>query len=346
MLRELSKTDLDIYLIDWHKKDYLSQFCKKQIIIPNNWPFDLFKSFSWHLPLLKGITNLETDFDILFNPSFFPNFIGTAKNFCYVVYDMTPYKLPKEAKTGKKTLFKLFMPRTLQKTDKIITISNHTKKDLIDILKIDPDKIFVTHLAANNNYKQIKDPKTLKTVREKYRLPDKFLFCVGTLEPRKNLPRLIKAFANAYDKIGIPLVITGKKGWKYDKIFDISKHNLKNKIIFTGYVDETDLPMLYNLAEIFVYPSLYEGFGLPILEALQCGCRVITSNLSSMPEVGGNAVRYIDPYDIKDMSEAIIDLYTKNNVDETVRKGLAQSKKFSWEKCAKQTLKIFEDMLS
>lgn len=346
LLKEFSKTDNEIYLIDWQEKKYLSKLCKKQIIIPNRWPFNAFKTFSWHLSLLKKISNLNIDFDILFNPSFFPNFMGKSKNFCYVVYDMTPYKLPKEAKTGKNTLFKLFMPKTLKNTNKIITISNHTKNDLIDLMKIDPNKIFVTHLAANNNYKQIKDLAVLKNVRNKYNLPDKFLFCVGTLEPRKNISRLIEAFSNAYDKINIPLVITGKRGWKYDKIFKtISENNLLDKVIFTGYVEENDLPALYNLATIFVYPSLYEGFGLPILEALQCGCRVITSNVSSIPEVGGNAVTYIDPYDVDDLTNAIVKLSSEKQTPDIIEKGLIQSQKFSWKKCAEQTLKIFEGML-
>ncbi len=346
LLREFSRTNNEIYLIDWQEKECLNQFCEKQIIIPNKWPFNLFKTFSWHLSLLKKVSDINIDLDILFNPSFFPNVIGKAKNFCYVVYDMTPYKLPKEAKTGKNTLFKLFMPKTLKKTDRIITISNHTKNDLIDLLKIDPNKIFVTHLAANNNYKQIKDLVFLKNIRNKYNLPELFLLCVGTLEPRKNIPRLIEAFSNAYEKIKIPLVITGKKGWKYNKIFKtVSENNLLDKIIFTGYVEENDLPALYNMATIFIYPSLYEGFGLPILEALQCGCRVITSSVSSMPEVGGNAVTYIDPYDVDNLTDAIVKLSSEKQTPDIIEKGLIQSQTFRWEKCSDQTLKIFKGML-
>jgi len=202
------------------------------------------------------------------------------------VYDLTPLLYPNTHKKSKVLMHKYLFPLILNKSNKIISISHHTKNDIIKHFKISENKIKVIHLAANENYKPL-DEKEIINIKQKYNLNYSFILYVGTLEPRKNIPTLLKALYKL-KKQGIKhkLVITGKKGWKYKSIFEtIEKLNLQEDVIFTGYVPDEDLPALYNAADLFVYPSLYEGFGLPPLEAMQCGTPVITSNTSSLPEV-------------------------------------------------------------
>jgi len=174
----------------------------------------------------------------------------------------------------------------------------------------------------------------------KYNLPKKFILFVGTIEPRKNIKRLIEAYNIVSPQE--PLVIVGKKGWFYKEIFkEIEELNIKDKIIFLDYLPGKDLPYLYNKAICFIYPSLYEGFGLPPLEAMACGCPVITSSTSSLPEVVGNAAVLIDPGKTREMVVAIEKILGSRKLrDELRQKGIVQSKKFSWRKTSEQILEI------
>lgn len=231
-----------------------------------------------------------------------------------------------------------------------ICVSENTKRDLLNYApKINPDHVFVNLLAASKSLFYVcRNEKKFSSVKKKYNLPEKYFLSVSTLEPRKNVDFVIRTFLkiikeNRISDLG--LVLVGGKGWGYDKIFEEYQNaqELKDKIIITGRVPDEDLASLYSHAHSFYYMSLYEGFGLPPLEAMQCGVATVTSNTSSLPEVIGDAGIMLDPQDEKGLSKTMLDLY----LDESLRqhyakKGLERSKLFSWEKSANELVAIYE----
>ncbi len=232
--------------------------------------------------------------------------------------------------------------------DCIIAISNHGKQELVKYFGADPDKIVVTHLAAKDIFAPC-GVEEQNRVREKYKIPRDFIFFVGSFEPRKNIETLIRAYANLPETIKTqhPLVIAGGKGWLNSEIDALIKSLPPDQIRRIGYVDEKDLPGLYSAAAVFVYPSLYEGFGLPILEAMSCGAPVITSNTSSMPEISGDAALLFYPHDVRQLTTLLIEVMGNENLrNELSRKGINRAGQFSWEKTARATLKIYEDLNS
>ncbi|HIP90277.1 MAG TPA: glycosyltransferase family 1 protein, partial [Candidatus Nanopusillus sp.] len=293
------KNDFDLYLINSKKLD---NFSINQIIIKN--PLELVsKSYLWYFYASTKINKFEK-LDIIHDPSQSPT-TNVPKNtkFIITVHDLIPFIIPKEHTKIRVLIYKLLLPKTLRTVDKIISVSHHTRKDIIKYFKIPEDKIEVIYNGVDEKYKPLSEEE-INNIKEKYSINYPFILYVGTLEPRKNIPTLIKAYYKL-KKQGLPhkLVITGKKGWKYRSIFKtINKLNLRKDVIFTGYVPDEDLPTLYNAADLFVYPSLYEGFGLPPLEAMACGTPVITSNTSSLPEVVGDAGIMVDPYDVDGLS--------------------------------------------
>jgi glycosyltransferase involved in cell wall biosynthesis len=208
------------------------------------------------------------------------------------------------------------------------------------------EKIRVINEAANENFKIIQAKDILDDCMKRYNLPEKFILYVGTLEPRKNIVRLLQAFSGVHEKTGVPLTIVGKKGWKYKEIFNTFLDlNLEEKVLFTGYVEPEELPALYNLATLFVYPSLYEGFGLPPLEAMQCGCPVVTSSVSSLPEVVGDAAIKVNPRSIQEIEQAMCRLLSDENLrNNYIEQGVKQAEKFSWERCARETYQVYQEV--
>ncbi len=339
MIFNSSEND-EIHLINY---EYNKRFTNIDEIKINN-PFPVLKTYAWY-PYLT-IRLRKTDLDLIHNPSQIPTFFGANQLYIITVHDLTPIIFPKEHKSGKSLIYKLFFPRTLKSADKIIAVSYSTKQDLIKYFKIADNKIKVIHLASDEKFHPL-DSEIVNKFKKNHNINFPFILYVGTLEPRKNIPTLIEAFYNLR-KYNLPhkLVITGKKGWKYKLIFEtIEKLNLQNNVIFTGYLPDEDLPALYNAADLFVYPSIYEGFGLPPLEAMSCGCRVITSNTSSLPEVVGDAGIMIDPYDTDALTSSIYEVLTNNELRaDMVKKGLERAKMFSWEKTAEETLEIYKDV--
>jgi mannosyltransferase B len=234
-----------------------------------------------------------------------------------------------------------------KKSDLIITISESAKKDIINHLQVPEDKIRIVYPGIDlEKYSKIIEKKELKKIREKYKLPEKYILYLGTIEPRKNIERIVKSFLEYKNlfKSNIKLVLAGGKGWKYDKIMELVEQN-KDKIILTGYVEEEDKVLLYKMSEIFVFPSLYEGFGMPVLEAMACEIPVITSNVSSLPEVAGEAGVLVDPLNEKEMVEAYDRILSDENLKrEMIKKGIEQSKKFQWKESAKKLEKIYEEL--
>ena len=226
--------------------------------------------------------------------------------------------------------------------DKIIVNSETTKKDLIMHLGVPEERISVTLLGRDERFVPIDDTSRNQIVREKYCLPESYLLFAGTLEPRKNISRLLEAFAQGRAREVLKLVITGKKGWLYEEIFETVKRlNLEERVMFTGFVDDDDLPCVYSMARVFVYPSLYEGFGLPVLEAMACGAPVITSNVSSMREVAGEAAVLVDPVKVEALARSIDEIALSDSTHERLcQASLVRAKEFTWERTARETLKV------
>ena len=232
--------------------------------------------------------------------------------------------------------------------DRIIAISNHGKQELVKYFDADPDKIVVTHLAAKDIFAPC-GPEEQNRVLEKYGISRGFIFTVGSYEPRKNIGTLIRAYVNLPENIKKqhPLVIAGGKGWLNSDIDALIESQVSSQIRRIGYVDEQELPALYSAAAAFVYPSLYEGFGLPILEAMSCGAPVITSNTSSMPEISGDAALLFDPTNVQQLTTLLNEVMGNAKLrKELSRKGMKRAGQFSWEKTARATLKIYEDLYS
>lgn len=299
--------------------------------------------FLWEQFSLPGYLK-KNRIDILHSPGFVTPLMSKAKNIVSIA-DMTFINYPEVHTLFKRAYFRLFMPRSIRNADKILAISESTKKDILKLVKVDPEKIKVTHLAHGREF-SVKDKKKARAfAKTRYGINPPFILFVGMIEPRKNLERLFRAFLEL-KKEGIPheLVIVGKKGWKYKGIFKTVKElMLEDDIIFTGYVPDNDLAILYNASEMLAYPCLYEGFGIPILEAMACGCPVITSNVSSMPEVAGDAALLVNPEKTGEIASAMRKvIYDERLQKELKRKGKLQSSRFSWENTARQTLTAYE----
>jgi len=270
-----------------------------------------------------------------------------TKNIKYVVtiYDLAIQKLKTVGSRGNTLIQKVFVKRSLEDADAIITISEATKKDIMEIFKIGQDKIKVTYCGTNIEKQKELTEEEKKEMEKKFKTEDTpFIFFLSTIEPRKNIETLIKAFDYIREKEDVKLILAGKLGWKYDEIlksYENSKH--KEDIIMPGFISKEEKNYLYKNAKCFVYPSLYEGFGLPILEAMANEVLVVTANNSSLPEVGGDAVSYYNNVlDYEELANKILETMklSEEERQERIEKGLEQAKKFTWEKCAKETLEV------
>ena len=262
------------------------------------------------------------------------------------VHDLTPLLFPKLFKWGDVMLHRLLLKKTINKADKIITVSYHSQKDLMKYLKVPKDKIEVIYNGRDESFKSLTS-KEIKEVEEKYRLPKQFILSVGGLHPIKNIARLLKAFHLALkDGLEHKLVIVGGVIDKTEDIFQtINVLGLEEHVIFTGTIPHNDLIGLYNAADLFMYPCLYAGFGFPPLEAMSCGTPVITSCTSSLPEVVGDAAVLVDPYQTKEIADAINGVLSDKEVVETlIKNGFKQAKMFDWKKTASETLEVYKEV--
>ncbi len=233
----------------------------------------------------------------------------------------------------------------------VLADSQATKEDLAQAYGVAAAKVRVVYLGRDESLARVADPAGLTAVQARYGITGPYLLYVGTLQPRKNLARLIEAFARLvgappapqdWGRGGLQLVLAGKKGWLYDDLFaQVDRLGLAGRVLFPGYVADPDLPALLSGALAFVFPSLYEGFGLPVLEAGACGVPVITSTTSSLPEVAGDAALLVDPQDVDAIAAAMQRLVSDDALRaELSRRGLENVKRFSWEKCARETLAV------
>ncbi len=288
------------------------------------------------------IDKLIGDPDIFFMPNL--NFVSLTKKtkLILVIHDLSFLIYP-EFFTPKILLWHKLIINSgiINRADKIITDSKSTKEDIIKILKIKPEKIAVCHLGVNNDFRSDIGLEEIKKVKDKYQLPENYFLHVGTIEPRKNIISAIKAVESLEQDINF--IIAGGSGWKSQEVIEAVKSSKKSRVI--GYIEEKDKPALYGGAKALIYPSYYEGFGLPVIEAMACGCPVIAGNRSSLPEVIGEAGIMINPYNWQELKSAMEELLNNEKLRLILReKGLNQVKQFTWEKCAEKTYQIINSL--
>lgn len=262
------------------------------------------------------------------------------------IHDLAFIRFPGTFRSYNRTYLDFATRLSARRAASILTVSEHTRQEVIGLLGIPPERVHVTHDAARSHF-QPPAPDRLAEFRTRHQLPDQFLLYVGTLEPRKNLTTLLDAYAQVVKSVPIPLMIGGGKGWLYTPVFErLDELGLRDRVHFVGYIDEDELPLWYAAATLFVFPSIYEGFGMPPLEAMACGTPVITSNSSSLPEVVGDAGVMVSPTDANALAEAIVQVVRDETLRESLReRGLQRAGMFSWRTTAERTLVAYEDVI-
>jgi glycosyltransferase involved in cell wall biosynthesis len=264
------------------------------------------------------------------------------------IHDVIPYIYPETSSRLDWMIYHFWIPLVISRLDSIITVSERSKIDLLRYLPVTPENITVIPEAASPIYQSLSQTQIENTLLN-HGINFPYILYVGSIEARKNLNRLLEAYAQVRCwSQKWKLVIVGAHKWKYSSVFStLERLQLSSEVHFTGYVAEEDLPFLYNGASLFVFPSLYEGFGLPVLEAMACGTPVVTSNSSSLPEVAGEAAILVDPMDVNAIALAIRQILEDPDLALSMqKKGIAQAQQFSWEQTARKTTEVYERLLN
>ncbi len=284
--------------------------------------------------------------DVFFTPTHY------APRFCPVpsvisVMDLSYLYFPELFKAADLYQLKNWTAYSVRNARKIFTISDASKNDIIKWYKVPSERVVVAYPGIKGIPSSGIKKYTMSGLDKKFGVSSPYILFVSTLQPRKNIVRLIEAFSQLKSKKSLELVIVGKKGWLYEEILHApAVYGVSGRVKFLDFVLDEDLPSLYSHAQFFILPSLYEGFGLPILEAMKYGCPVITSNVSSLPEVGGDAALYVNPLDVADISEKMQEILDNDSLrKKLIEAGKKQILKFSWEKSAKKTLDVLRDMV-
>lgn len=284
---------------------------------------------------------------VLHSPDFIPPQYG-ANRFIITVHDLNFIYYPDFLTTESRRYYNDQIMWAVEKADHILADSNYTRSDLTSNLGVDPEKITTIHLAADPIFSTKTSLSEVKATLDRYKLPEDFLLFVGTLSPRKNLATLLKSFAQLTkeESLDLPLVLVGSRGWLYEKMYDqIVQLGIRHLVRFIDSANDLELVHFYRSASLLALPSYYEGFGLPVLEAMHCGCPVLASDRASLPEVAGDAAILLDPDDVDGWSQAISDVLSDSNMGEKlIKAGIKQAKRFSWKNTAEQTLKVYLDV--
>lgn len=285
-------------------------------------PSDIFHGTDHLLPPLKNSRTVFTIHDIIFR--FLPQ-----------------YHLPLN-----RWFLDLMLPKFMQRANVVIAVSENTRRDVARLMQVPADKVVVIYEGVNDQFRPINDPARWELVRRKYNLPARYILFFSTIEPRKNLVTLLEAYAQLRKQMADapPLVVMGRKGWLYeDTLKRITELGLAQDVVLTDWVESEDVPVVLSLTEVFVFPSLYEGFGLTPLEAMACGAPVISSNASSLPEVIGDAGILLDPHDVGGFANAMLQVLSDDARRRELRaRGLQQAAKFTWERAARETLAVYK----
>ncbi len=352
LLREfsvISHQPSAISFVVYLKNKQLSDMPKES----GNWKYRVLRPgrlwTQWRLPLDLFFGGIKPD--VFFSPSHYAPRLSPCPTVISVM-DLSYLYFSELFNANDLHQLKSWTKYSVRNAKSILTISNSSKNDIIREYKKSSSEVVVTYPGIKNDLSfKTYDLGNMKDFKKKYKIGNNFVLFVGTLQPRKNIAKLIEAFSKVLSvkykvlsKADLELVIVGKKGWQFEEILSApQKFGIEKQVKFLENVDDRDLSILYKNAICFVLPSLYEGFGLPVLEAMKDGCPVITSNVSSLPEVGGDAALYVDPEDVDDIAEKIKRLVDDKDLrKELVEKGKKQIKKFSWEKTAKETLRVIQ----
>ncbi len=322
-----------------------SNFNLKELPIKERHLTALWQRF--HVPLpVELITGLV---DIYHSPDFvLPPVLGART--VLTVHDLSFMRHPECSSQALLDYLMEAVPRSVERADLIVADSKSTRRDLMELLQVPEEKILVLYPGLESHFFPMQQDDLLRRLLERYDIGYPYILAVGTLQPRKNFVRLIKAYNILVRQYHLPhkLVIVGSRGWLYDEIEEtISDLRLEGRVHLTGFVKDRDLPYIYSAAEAFAFPSLYEGFGIPVLEAMACGTPVVTSSVSSMPEVAGDAALLVDPYDVEALAATlwrlIDDVYLQH---ELCRRGFERKRQFKWRETAKKLVRAYRRLLA
>jgi glycosyltransferase involved in cell wall biosynthesis len=266
------------------------------------------------------------------------------------IHDLTHYAF-REAYTPGKVLYKRCTTLVaVRGASRIIAVSESTKQDIVETFAVPGWKIAAVYSGLTEMFKPITNKEQLEKTRTKFHLPSRYILHVGSIDPRKNLVTLLKAYANLAREANLPheLIVVGSKEYNYGPVFDaVQSLDLADRVVFLDFVSNEDLVNIYNMAELFVFPSIHEGFGFPPLEAMACDVPVITSNTSSLPEIVGDAALLVDPYDTQGLAETMHRVLTDDGLrSEMVQRGHRRVKLFSWRRAAEETLKVYKEAIT
>jgi glycosyltransferase involved in cell wall biosynthesis len=328
------------YIFLYNSDSFIGTYSKyenvKELVI------DKKNKFLWDQFYIPRIVKSEK-IDIIFNPKLSIPLFASAKK-VLTMHGLEQFACPGAFKLYDNIYVHLMMPLFCHFANSIIVMTNFGKNDLIKYLKVRSEKIEVIHESYHKRFEVKKNPEKLLEIKQKYDLPDKFIFFVGGLAPLKNFTNIIKAFNIVRKKTSTKLVLAGFKRFKYAKDLElIDRLKLQDDIRYLGFVSDDDIPYLYNLAECFIFPSLYEGFGIPVLEAQACGCPVVSTKTGATPEVSGGAAILVNPYNQREIAQAVYNVLTEEDLKEKlVKAGIENVKKYSWLETARKTLQLFE----
>ncbi len=276
--------------------------------------------------------------------------VGRTGKYVVTVHDVIPLILPETFTPRHRMVVRMALARVRRKAHRVLVPSRAVKRDVVRLLNLAEGRVTVTPEGCEPRFRPVEAGAALRAVAARYGLPPRYVLAVGTLEPRKNLTTLLRAFARlrrAGDvDPALRLVLAGARGWLDEPVFDaVRSLGLEDDVRFPGFIDDDDLPAVYGGAALFVFPSLYEGFGLPLLEAMACGVPVVTSNVSSMPEVAGDAALLVDPRDVDGLAAAIARVLRDGALRDRLRgAGIARARRFSWTVTARQTLDAYASL--
>lgn len=306
---------------------------------------NLLRNFFWKQFYLP-VKMLSTGSEVLLCPDPIGPLLTRGK-VVLIVHDLIFFRYPEQVSRRWGIYWRIMLPLCLKRADWVVAISDATRRDLVEILKFDPERVTVAPEGYDKNlFRPTIDPSVKEGIRQKYQLPEDFILFVGAIEPRRNIETMLRAVAKVRDTRGAKLnvVIVGARTGHVVRLENIiDECAINEQISWLGYVPAADLPVLYSLARIYVYPSLSEGFGLTVLEAMACGCAVICSNVDSLPEVAGDACILLPPTDVAALADAIYHVYSDPAAtNEMQHKGLIRASSFSWERMAEVVMSACE----
>lgn len=354
LIRHLEKLDSENFYSTYLKNEPLPDLPPKR----DKWTYQIFgpKKLWTQLAAPLHLRLFSPKPDVFFTPSHY------APRFCPIpsvisIMDIAFVHFPQMFKKKDLAQLESWTAYSVKQAKKVLTISDFSKKDILEHYKIPEDKVVVTHPGLdrgrfNENVKH--ETEKIEEIKKKYKIPENYLIFIGTLQPRKNIVRLVEALkpvlANYPDTnlVVTGMINVGRGGWMYKEIFEkVNDLGLIDKVIFTNYVPDEDVPYLLAGAKAYILPSLYEGFGIPVVEAMAIGLPVVVSNASSLPEITEDAGIYVEPYNVQSITDGIKKVLslTEGQRKTLIEKGFAQAKKFDWIECAKKTLEVLKEVV-